>query len=575
MGPPSLDARSPPGARSFVSKLSFSEDENAELTQKFESSDVDSSENESLPNDVGSVQWNNEALENLAEICKTVANDDEFDRLNNKLLIALKLFVTKNPILCVKCMAMKMVTKRGKTNKTYQFNCGSHTVSAGQILSTLPDNFIKAHLPAEPMHVFNETLQWIGKDHLCPELVQSANLKKASKRYSGNRSPMKGISNASLLLRTRNLTNESLMEIKQLRERLDSTEQQMGEYSSKFNRVLMENDLLNEQVRNLKNENQMLKKYMASEKETESIKPDDALEALVEELKAMKEENFLLKKYLSADPIVRNNTKSATSTTNIGKSSNSFSEASSLIRPEKPKRLEKSAIDIISKYEYKHQTRTLESAAIETKKETPQFSPLTLVFFEGCYRKSAAEYRSLLDQIGFDSYLARDISFIAEDILQIATFESVKQNLISKLTAVSDNVKFLKDFNPSLGISYAKYSKFTDEQASLAYYKLMAQNAARLEQESRKNPSLKRTALYFKKLASLKNFELKPADRVKRVFCLDDFITEPKPQGSTESRNDEIISSQDSTLSLPSISQVLNIDTPKEMEVDSTPAHAI
>ena len=73
-----------------MSKLSFSDDDNAERTQKFESSEFDSSENESLPNDVGSVQWNNEALENLAEICKTVANDDEFDRLNNKLLIALK-----------------------------------------------------------------------------------------------------------------------------------------------------------------------------------------------------------------------------------------------------------------------------------------------------------------------------------------------------------------------------------------------------------------------------------------------------------------------------------------------------
>jgi hypothetical protein len=161
---------------------------------------------------------------------------------------------------------MKMVTKRGKTNKTYQFNCGSHTISAAQILSTLPDEFILEHVPCNPMHVFHEKIQWIGKDHLSPELENASNFKKASKRFSVNRSPIKGLSQSSLLLRSRNQTNETLMEIKELRSRLNNSEKKMSEYSSKFS-VLMENDILNEQLKLIREENEIFKKYL-SEKPT-------------------------------------------------------------------------------------------------------------------------------------------------------------------------------------------------------------------------------------------------------------------------------------------------------------------
>jgi hypothetical protein len=98
-----------------------------------------------------------------------------------------------------------------------------------------------------------------------------------------------------------------------------------------------------------------------------------------------------------------------------------------LIRPVKPKRQEKSALEIIGKYEYKT-TRSRENND-EVTKETRahDFSPLTLVFFERCFKKSAGEYRGLLNKIGFEAHLARDISFIAEDIIQVTTFESEKK----------------------------------------------------------------------------------------------------------------------------------------------------
>jgi hypothetical protein len=70
------------------------------------------------------------------------------------------------------------------------------------------------------------------------------------------RSPIKGHSQSSLLLRYRNQTNETLMDIKELRSR---PEQKMSEYSSKFNRVLMENDILNEQLKLIREENKFSK----------------------------------------------------------------------------------------------------------------------------------------------------------------------------------------------------------------------------------------------------------------------------------------------------------------------------
>jgi hypothetical protein len=140
-----------------------------------------------------------------------------------------------------------------------QFNCGNHTISAAKILSTLPDEFILKHIPCNPMYVFHETIQWIGKDHLSPELENASNFKEASKCFSVNRSPIKGQSQSFLLLRYRNKTNETLMDIKELRSRLNNSEQKMSEYSSKFNRVLMENDILNEQLKLIREENKFSK----------------------------------------------------------------------------------------------------------------------------------------------------------------------------------------------------------------------------------------------------------------------------------------------------------------------------
>ena len=150
-----------------------------------------------------------ESLANFGLACATVSNDIEYDRLNNKLQVALKQFSTSNKVYCKKCKLMTQMSKREKVKNTYYFACGTYTLSAAQILGTLPDSFILRHVPLEPRHVFHEALSWIGKDELSPELQERSAKLNAVKRYSAHRSPIKAP--MSSLLSSRNTPrNQSL-----------------------------------------------------------------------------------------------------------------------------------------------------------------------------------------------------------------------------------------------------------------------------------------------------------------------------------------------------------------------------
>jgi hypothetical protein len=86
------------------------------------------------------------------------------------------------------------------------------------------------------------------------------------------------------------------MEIKELRSRLNNSEQKMSEYSSKFNRFLMGNDILNER--------EIFKKYVSEKTDMKTDTPNNEKFALLkEQLKQLKEENASLKKYLASNSI--------------------------------------------------------------------------------------------------------------------------------------------------------------------------------------------------------------------------------------------------------------------------------
>jgi hypothetical protein len=52
--------------------------------------------------DSGMERWSPKSLKNFSGVCENIGNDEEFDKLNNKLHIALKEFSSRNSIFCMK-----------------------------------------------------------------------------------------------------------------------------------------------------------------------------------------------------------------------------------------------------------------------------------------------------------------------------------------------------------------------------------------------------------------------------------------------------------------------------------------
>ncbi len=487
MGPDICPERSPPAIRSPTAKISFSESEFDSNSSNFEFSDVESTAGENLNNSQAQLLWENEVLIKFGATCDLVPNDEsEFDRLNNKLLIALKEFTVANKVYCFKCKAMTLLTKRGKTNKTYQFNCGSHTVSATQILGSLPDAFILQHLPKEPRYIYNQTLSWIGKDQLSPELLERASSRNAVKRYSAHRSPIKPAT--SSLLTSRSQVNEVLSEMRLMKNRMDELEKELT--ISKTTSTLLEEKNI----------------------------------ALLEQLKVLKEENILLKKFLSSPKESLQHTQQQQKNFTNDPSSPSYADVTDAIKPmnktmrfyTKGASTPRNPIETIS--------APVPAPKAQNNRTSTEFSPYKVLFFKGCHRKTIGEYKKMLTSIGFPSHLARHMVFLTEDILQIVTFDSKANELINTLESISNEVRNLPDFDPLKGSSYEAYGDHTDESATKCYLALMKQAADKLANEISRMPSLKRTYFFLKKLIESKCVHFPPAPRPTKVFCLGDFV---------------------------------------------------
>ena len=112
MGPVICPERSPPAEKVPTAKIALSESEPDSNSSFFELSDTESTAGENLSNSQAQLLWDAESLTKFGEVCTSVPNDcTEFDRLNNKLLIALKKFSSDNKIYCLKCRTMCLMTR--------------------------------------------------------------------------------------------------------------------------------------------------------------------------------------------------------------------------------------------------------------------------------------------------------------------------------------------------------------------------------------------------------------------------------------------------------------------------------
>ena len=317
---------------------------------------------------------------------------------------------------------------------------------AKQIMEHFPDAILLELLPTEPRIYFNLALKWMSKEHLCPDLVKLTTERNAVKRFSRSQDAEE-TNVATSLIKSRSVENGIIAESLELKERIASLEKTVAEMAATVNELAELN------------------------------------KALAKDKKALLEENATLKRHLAAPsipaPAQKKNAPNSIDSENTNDAH--YSNVTTIYRPE----------NAIMRFYTKLGKRTPQEIvepnvkpAVEiagNSSNSENYSPLKFVYFQGCHRKSASTYRNMLPKIGIDAHWARDITFLAEDLIQIATFESKMNLLIKAMEAISPFVKYIPNFDPCLGESYKKYGTYTDESAKKSYFALMEKSAERLK----------------------------------------------------------------------------------------------
>ena len=414
-------------------------------------------------------KWPKKSLNLLYNYCmEHVPTEAPFEKLSNPLLNGLKTFSSNHEVFCPKCKAEVKLSKNGRTKDTYQFVCNNgereHYNSATQILETIPDDWMVDFVEVFDSSYRTQLLNWINKEHLSPEIWETKGLKNATKRFATELSPLK---QGDMKIR---IVNSSLeQEVKDLK--------------------LMVQQLVLKQVF-----------Y-----EEENSKLNKALKAAIEEADMLRK--FMLEKAEDKEGVKK-----------------SFAAVANIFKP-KPKIMKSKLkpIEVISKM------TDISKFNNEAKTEEKQFvfSPLKIIYFEGCQRRSPAVYRQMFRDVGIENRSVRDITFLAEDILQITTYESSIGNITDTLESISPDVHRIINFDPCKAASYSKYGKFSDAEVKASYFALMTKSAERMTKAAENVKSLKRTAAFMNKVVELKNTSYEITIRKPKCFVLGDFIQIP------------------------------------------------
>lgn len=213
-----------------------------------------------------------------------------------------------------------------------------------------------------------------------------------------------------------------------------------------------------------------------------------------------------------------------------------FASITEIHRPVNPKpKLILTPLEVISK---DYENRRIDSVR-------PAFSPLKLIYFEGCQKRSPGIYRNMFKELGMDMRSIRDLTFLTDDILQITTYESAVDQISSTLQSISDQVRRLDNFNPCKAESYTKYGNFTDEQIKNSYFAVMSKSAERLERASETVKALRRSANFLKKVVQNQDASYQPAIQRKKCFVLGSLfdlikLNEPSPESLNERKDEEM-----------------------------------
>lgn len=459
-------------------------------------------------------KWQKSALDTLAStVMDFLPVTEDFDKLNNPFVLGLKNFSPTYEMYCPKCDACVKMTKHGKTNDSYQFLCANgekpHQVSALQIIDSLPDEWTLQFIDLFESAYLSLLLSWAGKEHLCPELWETKGLKNATKRFATEMSPIKPVDT-----KIRAVNNSLENEVKELKKTVELMAARLTNFE-------VDNKNLRSALKAASEENDMLRKYFAGTKDDAENKDDtdvnDEMRQLRKTLKTAIEENNLLKKHLGEGKAGKVTSK------------DSFAAVANIHKPAKPAKKfpELSPLEVISKGPI---TKIAADENLEETKTKYEYSPLKMIYFEGCCRRAPVVYRNMFKTIGIENKSVKDISFLTEDILQIMTYESAISAITTAIEKLSPTARRLVNFDPCKASSYSECGDYTDEQAKAAYFAMMTKSAERLGKLAETVKSLKRTAAFTKKIVELKTTNYEPAIRKPRIFFMGDFIIAPEKQ---------------------------------------------
>ena len=420
--------------------------------------------------------WPEETLELLKVHFKNnKVSTDEFEKLNNPLLHALKEVTNSLPVVCTKCHDLVRMTKNGRNKETYQFNCvpGEHGRSATQILSSLPDDWVSELTNDLDSRYRAELLKWAEKGELWAEhwQIQSSTGRNAMKRLAVELSPIKS---DSLKIRAVNNAFEE------------------------------ENKTLKKQIDILTDENKELRKEISEMK--------SMLKSITVELGNYK--RFLLE---PKDADKDKDKDKAIVTEDITVEKPSFATVTALHRP-------------TVKLNARRPLQIITGERItRTNTTKPAYSPLKIIHFKGCRRAGPSEYRRMFREIGIDTRTVRDVLFLTDEILQLTVYEAAIDTITEKLKAVSESVERIYDFNPLSGASYCDDGSISDEVAKNCYMAMMKISADRMEQMAETIKPLKRTASFLKKIVETGDLNYQTPERKPRAFLLGHFFEISKP----------------------------------------------
>jgi hypothetical protein len=127
-------------------------------------------------------------------------------------------------------------------------------------------------------------------------------------------------------------------------------------------------------------------------------------------------------------------------------------------------------------------------------------------------------------EIGIDSRVIRDITFLADDLLQLTTYESAVAGITAALKGVSEKINRIEAFDPTKAESYSKYGNFKDGEVKDSYFAMMSKNAERLKKAAGSVKALKRSANFFNKIVESQNVDYKPTAKPTKIFFMGNLI---------------------------------------------------